>query len=112
MTYINKEEFDLSISILIMFLLLMYSPLQQATGQLTVNTPFVGGLIRFAGSASSSSASSSSASSSSASSSSASSSSASNGAATSSSTMNCTVSGVCFVGGATSGSATNVNPAF
>jgi hypothetical protein len=107
MTYRNQEQSFLSISILMMFLLLMYSPLQEATGQLIANTPFVGGFNGFAGSSSGSSASSSSSSGSSASSSS-----ASSGAATGSSTMNCTVSAGCFVGGATTGSATNGNPAF
>jgi hypothetical protein len=112
MTYRNQEQSYLSISILMMFLLLMYSPLQQATGHLIVNTPFVGGFTGSAGSATSNSATSSSATSSSATSNSATSSSATSGAATTSSTMNCTVSGACFVGSATSGSATSGNPAF
>ena len=102
MTYRIQEQSYLSICFLIMFLLLMYSPLQQATGQLIVNTAFVGGFNGSAGSASSSFASSTSGSSSS----------ASSGSVQSSSTMNCTVSGACFVGGATSGSATSGNPAF
>jgi hypothetical protein len=75
----------------------MYSPLQQSTGQLTVNPTFTGGFSGSAGSATSSSATSSS---------------ATSGGATSSSTMNCTFSGACFVGGATSGSVASGNPAF
>jgi hypothetical protein len=101
----NRNQ--LSFSIISMFVLLMYSPLQQATGQLIANAQFVGGFNGIAGSSSGSSASSSSSSGSSASSSS-----ISSGAATSSSSMNCNVSGRCFVGGATSGLATSGNSAF